>query len=50
MIDSLVLIFLKRGTHLGLNAIKMRKKISLALLTHLGPHPKDENFLMFLSS
>ena len=36
MIDSLVLIFLKRGTHLGLNAIKIQKKISLALLTQVG--------------
>ena len=27
--------FVKRGTHLGLNAIKMLKKISFALLTQV---------------
>ena len=26
---------LKRGTHLGFNAMKILKKISLALLTHV---------------
>ena len=27
--------FVKRGTHLGFNAINMQKKISLALLTQV---------------
>ena len=35
-LDSSTKLSIKRGTHLGINAIKMLKKISLARLTQVG--------------